>query len=69
MHGDVHFLQIPTPEDVFSVKSSNSANDGSTADFLAAQVLNVQVPIFTGSAQTDELHVHKLYLSLKLFPH
>jgi len=51
MHGDVHFLQIPTPEDVFSVKSSNSANDGSTADFLAAQVLNVQVPIFTGYEQ------------------
>lgn len=51
MHGDVHFLQIPTPKDGFSVKSSNSANDGSTVDFLAAQVLNVQVPIFTGYKQ------------------
>ena len=52
MRGDVHFLQVPTPKDVFSVRSSNAANDGSmdlTADFLAAQVLNVQVPIFTGS--------------------
>jgi hypothetical protein len=40
-----------------------------TADFLASQVLNVQVPIFTGPVQTDKLHVHKLYLRLKLFTH
>jgi len=31
MRGDVHFLQIPTPKVVFSVKSSNSANDGSNS--------------------------------------
>ena len=27
--------------------------------FLAAQALCVQVPILTGSVQTDKLHVHK----------
>ena len=31
MHGEVHFLQIPTPKDVLSAKSSNSANDGSNS--------------------------------------
>jgi len=28
-------------------------------DFLAAQVLYVQVLIFTGSVQTDKQHAHK----------
>ena len=40
-----------------------------TADILASQVLNTQVPIFTGPVQTDKLHVYKLYLRLKLFTH
>jgi hypothetical protein len=35
-------------------------------DALAAQVLYIQVPIFTGSVQKDKLHVHKLYSSLKV---
>jgi hypothetical protein len=66
MDGDVHFLHIPTPKDVLSVKSSYLQMIDPIPDFLAAQVLYIQMPIFTGSTQTDKQHAHKLFSSLKL---
>jgi hypothetical protein len=61
MDGGVHFLQTSTAHDVLSVKSSYLQTTDPIPDFMAAQDLYVQVLIFTGSAQTDKQHVHKLY--------
>jgi len=66
MDGNVHFLQICTTQDVFCVKSSYLQMIDPTPDFLAAQVLYVQVPILTGSVKTEKQHAHKLYSSMKL---
>ena len=69
MDGVVHFLQISKAQDVFSVGSSHVQITDPVPDFLAAQVLYVQVHNFTGSVQTDKQHVHKLYSSMKLLMH
>jgi hypothetical protein len=69
MDGGEHFLQTSTAHDVLSVKSSYLQTINPIPDFLSAKGLYVQAPIFTGSAQTDTQHVHKLYLSLMLDIH
>ena len=66
MDSDISSSQISAPHDVFSVQSSKSANDWSKTRLSAAQVLYVQVPILTGSVQTDKKHVHDMYVSMEL---
>ena len=61
MFGGVHLLQTSIGFDVLSVKSSYLHIFDPTHDYLAAQVLYVQVPILTGSVQTDKQHARKLY--------
>jgi hypothetical protein len=50
----------------FSAKSSHLQMIDPTPEFLAAQLLYVQVPIVAGSVQTDKQHAHRLYSSTKL---
>ena len=66
MDSGISSSQIYAPHHVFSVKSSNSANDRSKTRFSAAQVLYVQVPIFIGSVQTDKKNVHDMHVSMEL---
>jgi len=70
MDGGVHFLQTSTAhDDLLFVKISYLQMIDPIPDFLAAPVLYVQVPIITGSVQTDKQHAYKLYSSMKLFTH
>jgi hypothetical protein len=60
MAGGIYFLQTSTAHDVLFVKSSTLQMINPVPDFLVAQVLDVQLPILTGSVQTDKQHAHKL---------
>jgi len=67
--GGDHFLQTSIAHDVLSVKSSYLQMTDPIPDFMAAQVLKVQVAIFTGSVPTDKQHAHKMYSGLTLRIH
>jgi hypothetical protein len=64
--GGVNYLQTSTAHVVISMKNSCLQVFYPTHDYLAAQELYVQVPILTGSVQTDKQHAHKMYSSPKL---
>jgi hypothetical protein len=60
MDGGAHFLQISKTHYVVSVKRSYLQMIDPTSDFPAAQVLNLQMPISTGSVQTDKRHATQI---------
>jgi len=58
MNGDVYFLQNSAAHNKIIVKSSYLQIIDPIPDYLAAQVLYVQVPVLTGTVQTDKQHAH-----------